>query len=215
MHLDPLMATFATVEPRFPDHVGKVAPPRDKREKEAGESQKRQKGGHIQKQTSNQGRNGLPVGCRPAQENGKFRGNKARGMPARGKDQETERRKVEVKVKLQAQMNREDQEARRLEELRKGLEKLESPTKKKVLDIKKKIDSLEKELTPLTQLRLRKEKELKEAEQAYNQKSNLKLELVTKLTEIVTESERLRMRKLDELKRHIELMEKQKNAEQI
>eukprot|EP00249_Psilotum_nudum_P013806 c24523_g2_i1 orf=387-1025(+) len=212
------MATLASVPQGPHEQAGKEADEREKREKEVAENEKRQKGGHSQKQqsSSNQQRNGLPmVGGRPGQENGKSPANKAAVVPTRLKDQETEKRKGEVKVKVQAQMNRVEQEAKRLEELRKELEKLETPTKKKVLDIKKKIDSLDKELTPLTQLRQRKEKELKFAEEAYNQKSNLKLELVTKLTEIVTESERLRMQKLDELKKHLELMEKQKNSEQI
>uniref|UniRef100_M1CIR3 RAB6-interacting golgin n=1 Tax=Solanum tuberosum TaxID=4113 RepID=M1CIR3_SOLTU len=53
---------------------------------------------------------------------------------------------------------------------------------------------------------IREEKEYKETLDAFNAKSKEKAQLVTKLMELVSESEKLRMKKLEELSKHIEAL---------
>eukprot|EP00898_Chlorokybus_atmophyticus_P002233 jgi/Chlat1/300/Chrsp1S03064 len=123
------------------------------------------------------------------------------------KEAEIEKRKTEVRGKVQAKLARVEEQARRLEELHKELDLLEDPTKKEVAEIRRRIELVDRELRPLKTLCERKEKELKTALEQYNQKSELKTELVGKLMEVVTESERLRLQKLDELNKHLRELE--------
>ncbi|XP_038989264.1 uncharacterized protein LOC103719839 isoform X2 [Phoenix dactylifera] len=78
------------------------------------------------------------------------------------------------------------------------------PTRKEVAAIRKKIDAVNRELKPLGQSCLRKEKEYKEALEAFNEKNKEKAQLINKLMELVSESERLRMKKLEELSKTID-----------
>uniref|UniRef100_A0A6N2M0T4 RAB6-interacting golgin n=1 Tax=Salix viminalis TaxID=40686 RepID=A0A6N2M0T4_SALVM len=50
------------------------------------------------------------------------------------------------------------------------------------------------------------EREYKEALEAFNEKNKEKAQLVSKLVELVSESEKLRMKKLDELSKNVEIL---------
>lgn len=125
----------------------------------------------------------------------------------RAKELEIEKRKSQVQVKVRAHLSRLESQGRRLEELKRELEGLEDPTKKEVAEVRKKIECVDRDLKPLKHLCDRKEKELKEATQLFNEKNKHKNELVSRLMEIVTNSERQRMQKLDELNKQLEAME--------
>ncbi|KAF2318389.1 hypothetical protein GH714_006434 [Hevea brasiliensis] len=84
------------------------------------------------------------------------------------------------------------------------LEVLVDPMRKEVGFIRKRIDMANKELKPLGQSCQKKEKEYKEALEAFNEKNKGKAQLVTTLMELLTESERLRMKKLEELSKNVE-----------
>ncbi|KAK6926634.1 RAB6-interacting golgin [Dillenia turbinata] len=85
----------------------------------------------------------------------------------RAKEEEIERKKTEVKERVQAQLGRVEEETKRLAEIR-------------------------------------EEKEYKEAVEAFNEKNREKAQLITKLVELVSESEKLRMKKLEELSKSID-----------
>nr|XP_023884480.1 uncharacterized protein LOC111996715 [Quercus suber] len=78
--------------------------------------------------------------------------------------------------------------------------------RKEVGIIRKRIDAVNKELRPLGQSCQKKEREYKEALEAVNEKNKEKAQLVTKLMELVGESERMRMRKLEELSKNVDTM---------
>ncbi|KAG6417357.1 hypothetical protein SASPL_119511 [Salvia splendens] len=75
------------------------------------------------------------------------------------RDEEIERRKMEVRGRLESQITRAEEEAKRLTQ----------------------------------------EKEYKEAMEAFQEKSNERSQLTTSLMELLNESEKFRMRKLEEL----------------
>ncbi|ONI01092.1 hypothetical protein PRUPE_6G121000 [Prunus persica] len=85
------------------------------------------------------------------------------------KEEEIERKKSEVKDKVQAQMGRVEETTKRLAEIQ-------------------------------------EEKEYKEALEALNEKNKEKAQLVSRLKELVGESEKLRMKKLEELNKHVETL---------
>ncbi|KAK4396758.1 hypothetical protein Sango_1512400 [Sesamum angolense] len=87
----------------------------------------------------------------------------------RAKEEEIEKRKAEVREKVQAQLGRVEEETRRLAEIR-------------------------------------EEKEYKEALEAFNEKNREKGQLVAKLVELVTESEKQRLKKLEELCKNIDAL---------
>ncbi|CAN6557159.1 unnamed protein product [Malus baccata var. baccata] len=87
----------------------------------------------------------------------------------RAKEEEIEKKKSEVKDKVQAQLGRVEEATKRLSEIQ-------------------------------------DEKEYKEALEALNEKSREKSQLVSKLMELVGESERMRMKKLEELNKHVETL---------
>ncbi|KAG0492063.1 hypothetical protein HPP92_005461 [Vanilla planifolia] len=89
----------------------------------------------------------------------------------------------------------EEIERKKVEEL----EAMADPMRKEVAAIRKRIDVVNREMKPLGQNCLKKEKEYKEALEVFNEKNREKAQLVSKLMELVSESERLRMRKLEEL----------------
>ncbi|KAF2605333.1 hypothetical protein F2Q70_00028464 [Brassica cretica] len=68
----------------------------------------------------------------------------------RAKESEIEKRKLEVRERVQAQLGRVEEETRRLATIREELESLADPMRKEVLIIRKKIDSVYKELKPLS-----------------------------------------------------------------
>ncbi|XP_021299419.1 uncharacterized protein LOC110428067 [Herrania umbratica] len=120
------------------------------------------------------------------------------------KEEEIERKKMEVKEKVEMQLGRAEEETRRLSMIWEELEVLSDPLRKEVAMVRKKIDMTNRELKPLGQSCQKKEKEYKEALEAFNEKNKEKAQLVTTLTEMLTESERLRMKKLEELSKNIE-----------
>jgi len=126
----------------------------------------------------------------------------------RAKEDEIEKKKMEVKERVQAQLGRIEEETKRLANIRLELESLADPMRKEVSVVRKKIDSVNKELKPLGQICQKKEREYKESLEAFNDKNKEKVQLITKLMEIdqlVSESEKLRMKKLEELSMSLEI----------
>ncbi|KAK9282924.1 hypothetical protein L1049_011149 [Liquidambar formosana] len=115
------------------------------------------------------------------------------------KEEEIERKKMEVREKVELQLGRAEEETKRLAQIWEELEVLSDPTRKEVAMVRKKIDMANRELKPLGQSCHKKEREYKEALEAFNEKNKEKAQLVTTLMELLTESERLRMKKLEEL----------------
>ncbi|CAH1452471.1 unnamed protein product [Lactuca virosa] len=122
----------------------------------------------------------------------------------RVKEEEIKKKKMEVREKVHAQLGRVEEETKKLAEIRDELEGLEDPRRKEVTSVRKKIDLVNKELKPLGLSCHKKEKEYREALEAFNEKTKEKAQLVARLMELVTESERVRMKKLQELSNNIE-----------
>ncbi|KAM7280525.1 hypothetical protein ACFE04_007659 [Oxalis oulophora] len=125
----------------------------------------------------------------------------------RAKEEEIERRKMEVRNRVQAQLGHVEVATRRLAEIREELEALSDPMRKDVAILRKKVDIVNKELKPLGQSCQKKEREYKEALEAFNEKHKEKSQLLSKLMELVNESEKLRMKKLEELSKNIERLQ--------
>ncbi|KAG2406164.1 uncharacterized protein HKW66_Vig0054200 [Vigna angularis] len=150
----------------------------------------------------------------------------------RAKEEEIERKKMEVREKVQLQLGRVEEETKRLATIRESsyvvtrrtteawrtcraleyarsveLEALADPMRKEVALVRKRIDSVNKELKPLGHACQKKEKEYKDALEAFNEKNREKVQLITKLMELVSESERLRMKKLEELSKNVDSMQ--------
>lgn len=122
------------------------------------------------------------------------------------KEEEIERKKVEVRDKVFSMLGRVEQESKRLAFIRQELEVMADPTRREVESIRKRVDKLNRQLKPLGKSCLKKEKEYKMCLEAYDEKSNEKATLVNRLVELVGESERLRMKKLEELSKTIETL---------
>ncbi|KAK4345780.1 hypothetical protein RND71_035956 [Anisodus tanguticus] len=122
----------------------------------------------------------------------------------KAKEEEIEKRKMEVRERVQVQLGRVEEETRRLAIIREELEALADPMKKDVQTVRKRIDVVNKELKPLGQTCQKKEREYKEALEAFNEKHKEKVQLITRLMELVGESEKLRLKKLEELSKSIE-----------
>lgn len=122
----------------------------------------------------------------------------------KAKEEEIEKKKLEVKEKVQAQLGRIEEETKRLAIIREELEALADPMKKEVSTVRKRIDAVNKELKPLGQTCQKKEREHKEALEAFNEKHKEKVQLISRLMELVGESEKMRMKKLEELSKSIE-----------
>ncbi|XP_048233616.1 uncharacterized protein LOC8269649 isoform X2 [Ricinus communis] len=67
----------------------------------------------------------------------------------RAKEEEIERKKMEVKDRVQAQLGRAEEATKRLAEIREELETLSDPMRKEVSMVRKKIDTVNRELKPL------------------------------------------------------------------
>lgn len=124
----------------------------------------------------------------------------------RAKEEEIERKKLEVREKVRAQLGRVEEETKRLTVIREELESLTDPMRKEVAAVRKKIDSVNRELKPLGQTVQKKEREYKEVLETFNEKNKEKGQLINKLMELVGESERLRMKKLEELCKNIDFI---------
>ncbi|XP_075521283.1 uncharacterized protein LOC142554499 [Primulina tabacum] len=121
----------------------------------------------------------------------------------RVKEEEIERRKNAVREKIEVHLGRVEEETKRLAEIREELEALTDPMRKEVAIIRKRIDLINRELKPLGLGCQKKEKEYKEAIEAFNEKNREKSQLICKLVELVTESEKLRLNKLEQLSKNI------------
>ncbi|KAK9734531.1 hypothetical protein RND81_04G146100 [Saponaria officinalis] len=122
----------------------------------------------------------------------------------RAKEEEIEKMKMAVRGRVQAQLGRVEEESKRLALIREELEALQDPMRKEVALLRKRIDIVSKELKPLGLTCQKKEREYKELLDVFNEKSKEKAQLVAKLMEMVAESEKLRLKKLEELSQHIE-----------
>ncbi|KAM1401117.1 hypothetical protein ACFX15_027579 [Malus domestica] len=118
------------------------------------------------------------------------------------KEEEIERKKMEVKEKVELQLGRAGEETRRLAQIWEKLEVMGDPMRKELANVRKKIDMANRELKPLGLSCQKKEKEYKEALERFNEKNKEKAQLVTTLMELLTESEKLRMQKLEELSKN-------------
>ncbi|XP_062173888.1 uncharacterized protein LOC133879363 [Alnus glutinosa] len=123
------------------------------------------------------------------------------------REEEIERKKMEVKEKLELQLGRAEEETRRLAQIWEELEVLGDPMKKEVAAVRKKIDMANRDLKPLGQSCQKKEKEYKEALEAFNEKNKEKTQLTATLMELLTESERHRTKKLEELSKNVEYID--------
>ncbi|CAF1863115.1 unnamed protein product [Brassica napus] len=123
----------------------------------------------------------------------------------KAKEDEIERRKMEVRDRVQSKLGLAEEATRRLADIREELESLTDPMRKEISAIRKRVDAINRELKPLGQSCQKKEKEFKEALEAYNDKNKEKAMFVSKLVELVTESEKLRMTKLEELSKSIDI----------
>ncbi|KAI3985108.1 hypothetical protein MKX01_027194, partial [Papaver californicum] len=101
----------------------------------------------------------------------------------RAREEEIEKKKLEVREKVTAQLGRVEEEIKRLAGIRHELESLADPKRKEVTTVRKRIDTLNKELKPLEKLYQKKEKEYKDALEAFNQKNKEKSGLVSRLME--------------------------------
>ncbi|KAL5569584.1 hypothetical protein UlMin_026159 [Ulmus minor] len=119
------------------------------------------------------------------------------------REEEIERKKMEVKEKVELQLGRAEEETRRLAQIWEELEVMADPLKKEVGNVRKRIDMANRELKSLGQSCQKKEKEYKEALESLNERSKEKAQLVSTLMELMAESEKLRMQKLQELSKHI------------
>ncbi|KAK7858563.1 uncharacterized protein LOC112009076 [Quercus suber] len=120
------------------------------------------------------------------------------------KEEEIERRKMAVKEKVELQLGRAEEETKRLAQIWDELEVLTDPMRKEVAVVRKKIDTANRDLKPLGQSCQKKEKEYKEALEAFQEKNKEKTQLIATLMELLTESEKLRMKKLEELSKNVE-----------
>ncbi|CAO2042159.1 unnamed protein product [Urochloa humidicola] len=121
----------------------------------------------------------------------------------KAKEEQIERRKMEVREKVFAHLGRVEEESKRLAFIRQELEGMADPTRKEVESIRKRIDTVNRQLKPLSKSCVKK-KEYKEVLEAYNEKSKEKALLVNRLIELVSESERMRMKKLEELNKTVD-----------
>ncbi|KAI3427718.1 RAB6-interacting golgin [Psidium guajava] len=120
------------------------------------------------------------------------------------REEEIARKKMEVKERVELQLGRAEEATRRLAQIWEDLEELADPLRKEVATVRKKIDVVIRELKPLGQSCHKKEKEFKEAMEAFNEKSKEKALLMATLMELLSESEKSRMKKLEELSKNAE-----------
>ncbi|CAA3031257.1 Hypothetical predicted protein [Olea europaea subsp. europaea] len=115
------------------------------------------------------------------------------------REEEIERKKMEMRMKVESQLTRAEEETKRLAQIWEELEVLTDPMRKEVASVRKRIDMANRDLKSLGQTCQKKEREYKEALEALHEKNNEKTQLTTTLMQLVNESEKFRMRKLEEL----------------
>ncbi|KAI9176742.1 hypothetical protein LWI28_006595 [Acer negundo] len=149
----------------------------------------------------------LSTGRQSTEENEEDETSKMAISSLQAREEEIQRKKMEVKERVELQLGRAEEESRRLAQISEELEVMGDPLRKEVAMVRKRIDMADRELKPLGQSCQKKEKEYKEALEAFNEKKKEKALLVTALTEslqMLAESDRLRLKKLDELGKNIE-----------
>uniref|UniRef100_I1PKZ6 RAB6-interacting golgin n=1 Tax=Oryza glaberrima TaxID=4538 RepID=I1PKZ6_ORYGL len=109
----------------------------------------------------------------------------------KAKEEQIERKKMEVREKVFAQLGRVEEESKRLAFIRQELEGMADPTRKEVEVIRKRIDVVNRQLKPLGKTCVKKEKEYKEILEAYNEKNKEKALLVNRLIEVSRINKRL------------------------
>ncbi|CAN0900647.1 hypothetical protein LINGRAHAP2_LOCUS20957 [Linum grandiflorum] len=120
------------------------------------------------------------------------------------KEEEIEKRKMAVKERVELQLGRVEEETRKLVRVWEEIQVMEDPMKKEVAMLRKKVDLANRDVKALAQSSQKKEKEYREALEAFNEKSKEKSGLVATLKELLARSESLRMKKLEELSKFIE-----------
>ncbi|CAN1297827.1 hypothetical protein LINPERPRIM_LOCUS23608 [Linum perenne] len=133
------------------------------------------------------------------------------------KEEEIEKRKMAVKERVELQLGRVEEETRKLVRVwevsslfsvdgisMQEIQVMEDPMKKEVAVLRKKVDLVNRDVKALAQSSQKKEKEYREALEAFNEKSKEKSGLVATLKELLARSESLRMKKLEELSKFIE-----------
>ncbi|XP_022150510.1 uncharacterized protein LOC111018644 [Momordica charantia] len=120
------------------------------------------------------------------------------------REEEIDRKKMEVREKVELQLSRAEEEAKRLAQIWEELKVMVDPMRKEVGNVRKRIDTVKRELKSLGQICQKKEKEYKETLEIFNEKSNEKAQLLAALMELLGQSERWRMEKLEELSKNIE-----------
>ncbi|KAL0317260.1 UNVERIFIED_CONTAM: hypothetical protein Sangu_2140300 [Sesamum angustifolium] len=121
------------------------------------------------------------------------------------REEEIERRKMEVRERVESQLSRAEEEAKRLTQVWEELEVFTDPMRKDVSSVRKRLDMASRDLKSLQQICQKKEKEYKEAMEAFQEKSKRKAQLTTALMELVNQSENFRMKKLEELSKILNL----------
>ncbi|XP_051143484.1 uncharacterized protein LOC127259911 [Andrographis paniculata] len=116
-----------------------------------------------------------------------------------------EHRKLQIREKVESQFARAEEEAKRLKQVWEELEVFTDPMRKEVSVVRKKLDTANNDIKSLTLICQKKEKEYKEAMEAFQDKCKEKAQLTTALIQLVDESEKLRMKKLEELTKILNL----------
>nr|GEX21394.1 hypothetical protein [Tanacetum cinerariifolium] len=115
------------------------------------------------------------------------------------KEEEIQKKKLHIRQKVELQLSRAEEETKRLARIWDELEVLTDPVRKELATVRKKVDAVNRELRSLGISCQKKEKEYKEASEALHQKNEERNQLTVALTELVKESDKARMKKLEEL----------------
>ncbi|CAA7060881.1 unnamed protein product [Microthlaspi erraticum] len=119
------------------------------------------------------------------------------------REEEIERRKMAVKEKVQQRLGYAEEATRSLTQKMEELEIMGDPMRKEVGMLRKKIDMANRDVKSLSQSCQKKEKEYKEILEAFDEKNKEKAHLVSILMELLAESERVRVKKLEEINKTV------------
>ncbi|XP_006291927.2 uncharacterized protein LOC17887193 [Capsella rubella] len=119
------------------------------------------------------------------------------------REEEIEKKKLSVKEKVQQRLGFAEEATRCLTQTLEELEIMGDPMRKEVGMVRKKIDLANRDIKSLAQSCQKKEKEYKETLEAFNEKNKEKAHLVSMLMELLAESERLRIKKLEEINKTV------------
>lgn len=101
------------------------------------------------------------------------------------REEEIERKKMEMREKVEMQLGHAEEQSKRLSHVWKELEVLVDPMRKEVAIVRKRIDVVNRDLKSLGQSCQKKEKEYREALEAFNEKSSEKAQLTSTLMELI------------------------------